>query len=270
MRVGLFFNSDLESSAEVASAILSADYGKRGAQFVHGRADAFHDGLDIAISIGGDGTFLMTSKTIMGLGVPLYGINTGRLGFLASGEASLAVRDVEKILDGDYELFPTVPLKGEVIREGSVIRTVRAFNEIMIVKNFVSRPIALSARINGEKLYDFLSDGIIVSAPAGSTAYALSSGGPVIHPDVSCAAVIPICPHSLFPRPIIVPDSASIKIKLESSRYGAVLSGDGQDNVEMLSGDEVLIAYDREMGIGVIRLGGSSYFGVLRNKLNWS
>ncbi|MDR2780201.1 MAG: NAD(+)/NADH kinase [Synergistaceae bacterium] len=270
MRVGLFFNGDLESSADVAGAILSADYGKRGVEFVHGRANALHGSPDIAISIGGDGTFLMTSKTIMGLGVPLYGINTGRLGFLASGEAAAAVRDVEKILDGDYEISPKVPLKGEVIRGGSVICTVRAFNEIMIVKNFVSRPIALSAWVDDEKLYDFLADGIIVSTPAGSTAYALSSGGPVVHPGVRCAAVIPICPHSLFPRPIIVPDSAEIKIKLESSPYGAVLSGDGQDNIEMLSGDEVTISYDKKMGIGVIRLGGGSYFGVLRNKLNWS
>ncbi|MDR1508616.1 MAG: NAD(+)/NADH kinase [Synergistaceae bacterium] len=270
MRIGLFFNSDLELSAKVASAILSADYGKRAVEFVYAGGETFRGELDIAISIGGDGTFLMTSKTIMGLNVPLYGINTGRLGFLACGEASSAVRDVEKILDGNYELLSRVPLKGEVVREGSVIRTVRAFNEIMIVKNFVSRPIALSARINGEKLYDFLSDGIIVSTSAGSTAYALSSGGPVIHPDVYCAAVIPICPHSLSPRPVIVPDSTSIKIKLEFSRYGAVLSGDGQDNAEMLSGDEVLVTCDREMKIGVIRLGGGSYFGVLRNKLNWS
>jgi NAD+ kinase len=225
--------------------------------------------MDIAVSIGGDGTFLMTSKSIMGLGVPLYGINTGRLGFLASGEASLAVRDIEKILDGDYEIFSKIPLKGEVIREGAVINVIRAFNEIMIVKNFVSRPIALSAHVGDEKLYDFLSDGIIVSTPSGSTAYALSSGGPVIHPEVRCAAVIPVCPHSLFPRPILVPDSAEIKIRLESSRYGAVLSGDGQDNAEMLSGDEVLITCDKEMKIGVIRLGDGSYFGVLRNKLNW-
>jgi NAD+ kinase len=270
MRVGLFFDGDLESSAEVASAILSADYGKRGAEFVYERADAFRGNLDAAISIGGDGTFLMTSKAIMGLGIPLYGINTGRLGFLASGEVSSAIRDVEKILDGDYGIFPKVPLKGEVIREGRSICTVRAFNEIMIVKNCVSRPIALSARVDGEKLYDFLADGIIVSTPAGSTAYALSSGGPVIHPDVQCAALIPVCPHSLFPRPIIVPDSASIIIKLESSRYGAVLSGDGQDNAEMSFGDEVLIACDKDMGIGVIRLGGGSYFGALRDKLGWS
>ncbi|MDR1137422.1 MAG: NAD(+)/NADH kinase, partial [Synergistaceae bacterium] len=230
---------------------------------------AFCGEMDIAVSIGGDGTFLMTSKSIMGLGVPLYGINTGRLGFLASGEASLAVRDIEKILDGDYEIFSKIPLKGEVIREGAVINVIRAFNEIMIVKNFVSRPIALSAHVGDEKLYDFLSDGIIVSTPSGSTAYALSSGGPVIHPEVRCAAVIPVCPHSLFPRPILVPDSAEIKIRLESSRYGAVLSGDGQDNAEMLSGDEVLITCDKEMKIGVIRLGDGSYFGVLRNKLNW-
>ena len=270
MRVGLFFNGDIEPSAEVASAILSADYGKCGAEFVYGREDALRDDLDVAVSIGGDGTFLMTSKAIMGHGIPLYGINTGRLGFLAAGEASLAVHDVKKILDGDYGIFPKVPLKGEVIREGSVICTVRAFNEIMIVKNCVSRPIALSARVDGEKLYDFLADGIIVSTPAGSTAYALSSGGPVIHPDVRCAALIPICPHSLFPRPVIVPDSASIKIRLESSLYGAVLSGDGQDNVEMSSGDEVLIACDKDMEIGVIRLGGGSYFGALRNKLGWS
>ena len=152
MRVGLFFNGDLEASAEVANAILSADYGKRGAEFFCESADNFHNDLDAAISIGGDGTFLMTSKAMMGLGIPLYGINTGRLGFLASGEASMAVRDVEKILDEDYGIFPKVPLRGEVIRGGSVICTVRAFNEIMIVKNYVSRHIALSALVDGEKL----------------------------------------------------------------------------------------------------------------------
>jgi NAD+ kinase len=270
MRMGLFFNDELESSAEVARAVMGADYGRHRAEFVCARAGALCGEIDIAISIGGDGTFLMTSKAVMGLGIPLFGINTGHLGFLASGEAPSAVRDIGQILDGKYEMFSKIPLKGELIRSGHVIHTARAFNEIMIVKNFVSRPIALSAHVDDEKLYDFMADGIIVSTPAGSTAYALSSGGPVIHPDVSCAALIPICPHSLLPRPILVPDSASIKIKLEFSQYGATLSGDGQDNTDMSPGDEVTVTCDREMKIDVIRLGSGSYFEVLRNKLNWS
>ncbi|MDR0651822.1 MAG: NAD(+)/NADH kinase [Synergistaceae bacterium] len=270
MRIGLFFNHEMEASAEVASAIRFADYGRKDTEFVLGDADADHGEIDFAISIGGDGTFLLTSKTIMGRGAPLYGVNMGRLGFLASGDARRAAADVAKILDGDYETFPIVPLKAAILGKDGAESEMWAFNEVMIVKNLVSRPIALSAYIDGKKLYSFLSDGIIVSTPIGSTAYSLSAGGPIVHPGVSGQAIVPICAHSLAPRPMLVPGSTLIKIELESHTEGATLSADGMKDTHMSPGDTVEITADPTGRVGVIRLDGGSYPDVLRDKLNWS
>ncbi|MDR3279040.1 MAG: NAD(+)/NADH kinase [Synergistaceae bacterium] len=270
MRIGLFFNSGLEASAEVADAIQSADYGNSSVIFVSGYAECHHGDIDMAVSIGGDGTFLLTSKTIMGSGVPIFGINTGRLGFLALGEAESAVQDVKRILDGNYDTYAMVPLKGEITRGGSIIERIWALNEIMIVKNLVSRPISLSTRIGSDDLYTFLADGVIVATSVGSTAYALSAGGPIIHPDVRCTAIIPVCPHSFYPRPMVAPDTETVTVTIEPSPGGAILSGDGQNNIELFTGDVVSIIPYMSRKIDVIRLGTASYIDLLRNKLHWS
>jgi NAD+ kinase len=270
MRIGLFFNRELEASSSVARAISSADYGGADVGFATGDAFEDHGELDLAISIGGDGTFLLTANAIMGRGIPLYGINTGRLGFLASGEPRRAIDDVRKIIAGEYDSMPVIPLRGEVTRCSRLIERVWVLNEIMIVKNFISRPIALSVTIGGEKLYSFLADGIIVATPVGSTAYALSAGGPVAHPGVECIEIIPVCPHSLHPRPIIVPRSAAVKIIVEPSPCGAILAGDGHNSAGLCEGDEVVVTSDDGKKIDVLSVGGGSYLGVLRNKLGWS
>jgi NAD+ kinase len=270
MRIGLFFNHELEASAEVASAVRSSDYGGRDVEFVTGDAGSDHGEIDFAISIGGDGTFLLTSKTIMGRGAPLYGVNTGRLGFLAAGAARRAAGDIANIHDGDYETYPIVPLRAAISRKDGAESAIWAFNEVMIVKNLVSRPISLSAYIDGKKLYSFLSDGIIVSTPTGSTAYSLSAGGPIVHPGVSGQAIVPICAHSLAPRPMLVPASTLIKIELEAPSEGATLSADGMNSTFMSPGEAVGITSDPAGRVGVIRLEGDSYTDVLRDKLNWS
>ena len=269
MRIGLFFNHELEPCREVARSIRAA-FPDGGVEFAEGDADCDHGEIGVAVSIGGDGTFLMTSRTIKGTGVPLYGVNTGRLGFLASGEAASAVDDVRRIASGDYEVARRVPLRADISRDGSLASSVWAFNEIMIGKSFVSRPIALSTFLDGEKLYSFLSDGIIISTPIGSTAYALSAGGPIVHPDVRCVSIVPICPHSLAPRPMLAPSEAAVRIKLDFAYGGASLSGDGSGNAELASGDDVTVTSDFGASVGVIRLDGGSYAGVLRSKLNWS
>jgi NAD+ kinase len=254
----------------VAEAIRSADYGRADVEFVMGDADMDHGEIDYAVSIGGDGTFLLTSRTIMGRGIPLYGVNMGRLGFLASGEADLAVSDVRKIVEGNYKVFSRIPLSADIQSNGKMKMKVWAFNEIMIVKDFVSRPIALSTFLDGEKLYSFLADGIIIATPTGSTAYSLSAGGPIVHLDVEGFSIVPICAHSFSLRPMVVPGSAEVKIVLDSSDYGAILSGDGQNNAELSLGDEVHVTFETASRVDVIMLDGGSYLDALRNKLNWS
>jgi NAD+ kinase len=225
--------------------------------------------MDFALSIGGDGTFLRTSRMIWGLGVPLYGINAGRLGFLTAGAAESAAADIRRILSGDYELFSRIPLRGEIVRNGEVIESVYALNDITASKGFLSRPIDVSVSVGEENIYRFLADGIIVSTPTGSTAYAMSAGGPIIHPGVKCMLVVPICPHSLYPRPMVLSDMETINIKVECCAYEAIFSGDGHQNMTLISGDIVSIKLDVERGIDVISIDKSSYYDILRKKMNW-
>jgi len=269
MRIGLFFNHEIAECVTTATEIQSAFKGNRSVEFLTGNAVSGRSDINCAVSIGGDGTFLLSARTIMGSGVPLYGVNMGRLGFLASGNAGSAVEDIRRIAARDYEIHPMIPLKAEITKN-SQKTTSWAFNEIMIVKNFVSRPIALSTYLDGEKLYSFLSDGIITSTPTGSTAYALSAGGPIIHPGVNCVSIVPICAHSLSPRPMLVPCDSDILIKLDYAQGGALLSGDGHDDGELSSGDCVLITSDFDSRVDVIKMDRGSYADVLRDKLGWS
>ena len=268
MKIGLFFNHEIADCANAAAEIQSAFTGGSGVEFMVCSPDSVHSDIDCAVSIGGDGTFLLTAMTIMGLGVPLYGVNMGRLGFLASGDARSAVDDVRRIVAREYEIHPMIPLKAEITK-GSRKTTSWAFNEIMIVKSYVSRPIALSTYLGGEKLYDFLSDGIIVSTPTGSTAYALSAGGPIIHPGVNCMSIVPICAHSLSPRPTLVPCDSDILIVLDHAQGGARVSGDGHNDGELSPGDRVLITSDYDSRLDVIKMNGGSYANILKDKLNW-
>ena len=269
MRIGLFYNHEIAACADAAAKISSAFESEPGVEFLTGNAVSGPGDIDYAVSIGGDGTFLLTARTIRGGGVPLYGINMGRLGFLASGDAGSAIADVRRIAARDYEIHPMIPLKAEITK-GSQKTASWAFNEIMIVKNFVSRPITLSTYLNGEKLYSFLSDGIITSTATGSTAYALSAGGPVIHTDVNCVSIVPICAHSLSPRPMLVPRDSDIIIKLDYAQGGALMSGDGHNDGELSSGDRVMITSDFNSRVDVIKMNGNSYVNVLKDKLNWS
>ena len=275
MRIGLFFNRETAACVDVAAKIQSTFAGDTGVEFVTGNADSDHCGINCAVSIGGDGTFLLTARTIMGSGIPLYGVNMGRLGFLASGDAVSAADDIRRIVAGEYGIHTMIPLKAEITKgsqksQKPLKTTSWAFNEIMIVKNFVSRPVALSTYLGGEKLYSFLSDGIIASTPTGSTAYALSAGGPIIHPGVNCVSIVPICAHSLSPRPMLVPRDVDIMIKLDYAQGGALLSGDGHDDGELSSEDCVLVTSDFDSRVDVIKMDGGSYADVLRDKLNWS
>ncbi|MDR1471008.1 MAG: NAD(+)/NADH kinase [Synergistaceae bacterium] len=267
--VGLFFNPRLPSSVELARRITSYNYGGADVCFVTDEENIHYCDMDFAISIGGDGTFLRTSRSIWGLGVPLYGINAGRLGFLAAGTAESATSDICRILSGDYKIFQHIPLQGEAVRNGEVIGSVCALNDITVSKGFLSRAIDSLVSVGEDSIYRFLSDGIIVSTPTGSTAYAMSAGGPIVHPRVKCILVVPICPHSLFPRPIVLGDGETVNISIECCDYEAILSGDGHQNMTLFAGDAVSVKLDADRGIDVISIDESSYYDILRRKMNW-
>ncbi|MDR1943649.1 MAG: NAD(+)/NADH kinase [Synergistaceae bacterium] len=273
--VGLFFKHDRKSCARIANMIEEAGCWDPEIEFLSGEpgdgsfCPALSEkmrGLEFAVSIGGDGAFLRTARALRGLGVPLYGINAGRLGFLASGKPEDAISDVARILSGDYGVFSRAALRCSI--EGRVGEEFFALNEITLSKGPAQRPIDLSVKAGGEALYRFLADGVIVSTPTGSTAYSLSAGGPVVHPNVRCLLVTPICPHSLYPRPIALGEDEIIEVRLEGESDGTTISGDGLLNVPTARGDTVRIWLDKK-GASVITIGRSSYYEVLRKKLNW-
>ncbi len=280
--VGLFFKSDRSLCAGLAEKIMSASYAPFDVKFVMGEnrgTDGGNDfitqwndafvGMEFLVSLGGDGTFLRASRAVRELRIPLYGINAGRLGFLASGNPDSAVQDISRILSGDFRLFPRVPLRGTLLREDGKEDELYALNEIAITKGPLSQPVDLRVFANGESLYRFLADGIIVSTPTGSTAYSLSAGGPVVHPEVKCLLVVPICPHSLYPRPVIVGEDETITIEPVGEGGDMIVSGDGHLQLSLKIKDRVRLQLDTENRVNVIKIDDSSYYDVLRSKLGW-
>ena len=280
--VGLFFKSDRWRNAELAQRIVTADYSPHSVKFITGEESA--DGavitscpdwsedcerMECLISIGGDGTFLRAANAIRELGIPLYGINTGRLGFLASGSPEDAVSDIRRILDGEYRILPRAPLRCVLTRDGDVVTSIYALNEITVTRGALACPIELCVLVNSEGLFKFLADGIIVSTPTGSTAYSLSAGGPVVHPDVNCLLIVPICPHSLHTRPVILSESETVTICPSSDNGEITISADGRLHFELRAGDRVDIALDLEKNIKVVKIDSKSYYDVLRSKLGW-
>lgn len=277
--VGLFYPHGRESSSVVARAICEAVYDGVDVRFITGepcdyrgsgsvKDDRDFHRMEFAVSIGGDGTFLRAGRLVRELGIPLFGINTGRLGFLASGNPDSAVEDVSRIISGGFSLQKRIPLRCALYKE-KTYHEFYALNEFTVAKAAASRPIEMRVCVGGELLYDLHADGVIVSTPTGSTAYSLSAGGPIVHPDVCGTIIVPICPHSLYPRPIILGNDMPVEISFTGENDRMYLSADGQINMELSGADVVVIETDREHAVGIIKLDNSSYLDVLRDKLNW-
>ncbi len=282
--IGLFFMKDRLRGIELARRIVSNAYEGYDLRFALGGGEFESDPemiglstekrgrleeIELAVSIGGDGTFLRTARVVRDMRVPLYGINAGRLGFLALGHADSAEKDLSRILSGDYGILSRIPLKGSLLRGGKPFMELYALNEITITKGPCARPIELGVSVGDDRIYNFLADGVIVSTPTGSTAYALSTGGPIVHPDVKCVLIAPICPHSLYSRPVLLGGEATVFVDAKGEKGEIILAGDGQLHIGMEEGDRVQIALDVENKIDVVTLGMHSYYEILRDKLGW-
>jgi NAD+ kinase len=169
---------------------------------------------DLAVVIGGDGTMLHTARRLIEHGVPLVGVNLGRLGFLTDIARSAATERLGEILDGAHTEEERFMLDVEVLRSGERVFHTLALNDVVVNKGDLGRMIEFELSIDGEFVYTQRSDGMIVSTPTGSTAYALSANGPILHPSVGGIALVPLCPHALTARPITLPDTCRIDILL--------------------------------------------------------
>jgi NAD+ kinase len=223
---------------------------------------------DLLVVLGGDGTILSVARLIGSREVPILGVNLGGLGFLTEITLDELFPTLEAVLRDQFAVSRRLTLSARVLRDGDVIASYEALNDAVLTKTALSRIVDLETHVNGEYVATFRADGLIVSTPTGSTAYCLSAGGPIIYPSLPALVIIPICPHTLTNRPLVVPDSALVEILQGSAGEDVHLTVDGQVGVPLRHRDVVALQRS-DRSISLIKSPKLNYFELLRTKLKW-
>ncbi|HPT51144.1 MAG TPA: NAD kinase [Accumulibacter sp.] len=223
---------------------------------------------DMAIIVGGDGTMLNAARQLARYRVPLVGINQGRLGFMTDISRDDMLNSMDDLLDGRFTPETRMLLDAEVLRDERAIVSNLALNDVVVDKGAIGRMIEFELSIDGEFIYRLRADGLIVATSTGSTAYALSANGPILHPQIAAIALVPLCPHALTNRPILIGDRNEIEIRIVHATDSRA-HFDGQVTVDLRNGDTVRIRRS-EYPICLLHPPGYSYFAMLRQKLHWS
>ncbi len=225
-------------------------------------------GADLVIVLGGDGTLLSIGRLIGDREVPILGVNLGGLGFLTEITLDELIPTLEAVLRDQFAVSRRLTLTARVLRGGEAVASFEALNDAVITKTALSRIVDLETHVNGEYVATFRADGLIVSTPTGSTAYCLSAGGPIMYPTLPALVIIPICPHTLTNRPLVVPDSAVVEIIQGSDGEDVHLTVDGQVGVGLRYRDVVALQRSART-IALIKSPKLNYFELLRTKLKW-
>ena len=221
---------------------------------------------DIAISMGGDGTFLKAASRVAGKDIPVIGVNTGRLGFLADISPEGIENAMQNIYDGNYIVERHTMI--EISTQGKQITGSRyALNDIAVLKHDNASMISIDTHINGEHLVTYQADGLVVSTPTGSTAYNLSNGGPIIAPQSASLCLTPVAPHSLNVRPLVVSENMEITLEVESRSHNYLVAIDGRS--ESLPEDTKVTIRKAPFDTQIIKRHHNSYFATLREKRMW-
>jgi len=226
----------------------------------------FQTGIDMAFSIGGDGTFLKTVSFIRDSQVPILGINTGRLGFLANVGIDHLEEAVDLVRNKSFEYQLRSLLRVETERNLFGTENV-ALNELTVHKKDTSSMITVHAYLEEKYLNSYWADGLIVSTPTGSTAYSLSCGGPIITPGCQVHILTPIAPHNLNVRPVVVPDKMSVKLSVEGRDRNYLINLDGYS--KSLRQEEEVVIRKAEYMINVVKFEGNNFLDTIRNKMHW-
>lgn len=283
-RIGLIGNSEKVSARALVNeaARLITRAGRRvycdsataklaGFKFKTGvvsNAAALAKEVDLLLVFGGDGTMLRVASETAGSPTPLLGINIGGLGFLTAVSSSELLVALRHVWNGEFTIEDRALIEVSGKSRGEKVHAC-ALNDIVISRGIVSRLIALEVKVNGEPFTRYRCDGLIVSTPTGSTAYALSAGGAVVHPQAEVFELTPICPHTLSNRAVIINLDSKIEVKVVSPKPETILSADGVGICEVATGESVTIVRSRDT-VRLMHLTGSSFFDTLRRKLAWS
>jgi NAD+ kinase len=225
--------------------------------------------IDLMIVLGGDGTLLSVARAIGSWPVPILGVNLGTLGFLTEIAQEELFETLEEVLAGHFLVEPRMRLDVAVERAGEVVGSYLALNDAVLARTAFSRMVDLEARADGAEVTTYYGDGLIVATPTGSSAYSLSAGGPLVLPDVEAMMLTPICPHTLTQRPLVLPHTCNVEIRVHNTRGGDVqLTVDGQVGCELREGDRVTV-HRSEHPSRMLAPPGRNRFEVMRTKLRW-
>jgi len=227
------------------------------------------ENADLVIAIGGDGTMLYASRLARESGTPILGINRGRLGFLADVPTDEMIASVDQVLSGNYSRDSRMLLEAHLHKESGEQCTGFALNDVVLQRRETGRMVDFSTEVAGHFVNTHSGDGLIIATPTGSTAYALSCGGPIIEPQLNAVAIVPICPHTLTDRPLVIPADQPIEVVLlERDDTKAEITVDGHSMGEIRPADRLIIAAS-EQRIVLIHPPGYDFYGILRSKLLW-
>ena len=223
---------------------------------------------DLALVVGGDGTMLGIGRLLAQFGVPVVGINQGRLGFITDIAFEDYQDTLKPMLSGEFEEDRRWMMQAQVIRDGHCVFKATAMNDVVVNRGATAGMVELRVEVDGHFVANQRADGLIIASPTGSTAYALSAGGPMLHPSIGGWVLVPIAPHTLSNRPIVLSDSGEIAIKIVSSGEASA-SFDMQSLASLLQGDRIIVRRS-EFQMRFLHPKGWSYFDTLRKKLHWN
>lgn len=225
-------------------------------------------GIDLIAVLGGDGTLLAAARALQGKEIPILGVNLGQLGFLTEVALQELYPALELIQRGETSIETRSTLGVEVSREGKTVGEYQVLNDVVFNKGALARISDLNVRVDGLDLGEYKGDGLIIATPTGSTAYSLSAGGPIVCPEIPSFVISPICPHTLNHRPIIIPDSSTVEVRLVFKNGEVFLTLDGQEGMELDERDLVTVRKSPHK-ILLVRSSERNFFQVLRAKLMW-
>jgi NAD+ kinase len=226
------------------------------------------DRADLIVVLGGDGTLLGVARMVASEGTPILGVNLGGLGFLTEVTVAEAQEALGRVIAGNYEMDRRIMLEAIVDRASEEIpQSFQAFNDVVVGKGPLGRMLELDVVANHTPFCSYRADGLIIATPTGSTAYALSAGGPIVYPTLDAIVLAPICPHTLSNRPVVLPDSYEIEIRVKAPDHDTTFTVDGQESSQLGPDDLIKIHRGRHV-VSLIR-SAHPYFEIWRNKLRW-
>lgn len=223
---------------------------------------------DLCVVVGGDGTLLAAARLMGDRQLPILAINHGALGFLTEVTLEEMYSALDRVIGGDFVTDRRMMMHVSIERGGTVVASYHALNDVVINKGTLSRIIELEARVDGQYIARFRSDGLILATPTGSTAYNLSAGGPIVFPSMGAIVMTPICSHTLTNRPIVLSPDVRIELALRSTQDEVHVTVDGQVGLKLESEDRVVVEKSSRE-VELIVPAGKGYFDVLRDKLKW-